>query len=107
MDLVRAIVVSLEMLLICVIAGTVVIDPELLGKLGAKILANPDLVKYLPTIPFALSGLALKAAEKIRAPSSPEINQKLYQWSGYYRFVNRVYVTWLFAGVCGLASLAV
>jgi len=98
--------VSPELLVFLSIGAVGHFYPAILESVGAKIKADSEVWKYLPTLTLAFAAMTFRLSSKLRAPLDNSSNKALYEWTYYPLLVDRVMVSLLFSVVCGISALA-
>lgn len=104
-NILAAIFVSPEALAILLIFANFYFLPDYFSLLGKNIRSDPEIWKYLPTLPSLFAGAAITFSAKINAPLENTSNKKLYQWSDYQLLKDRVYVGIFLAILAAFVSL--
>lgn len=101
-----ALFVSPELIIVLLAVFGSVYFPEQIDELGKKLQSDSEVWKYLPTLTLLLSGAAFSLSSKIRAPLENSSNKALYEWPLYPLLVERVMISLVFSGICGIVSLS-
>ena len=101
-----ALFVSPELVILLLAVFGLIYFPELMNGLGKKLQSDSEVWKYLPTLTLFLSGAAFSLSSKIRAPLENSSNKILYEWPLYPLLVDRVMISLVLAGFCGIISLS-
>ncbi len=99
-----AVFVSPELVVILLIVLGVIYSPNPIDALGKKLRSDSEVWKYMPTLTLLFSGAAFTLSSKIRAPLENSSNRLLYEWPLYPLLVDRVIVSLVFAVACGAAG---
>jgi len=92
LDIIRAISISVELLISLLLLVVYILQPIILVQIGNQIKSNPDVWKFLPTLPLLFAGVAIKTSAALRSPADPKRNKILYEWPEYSRLIDRVYI---------------
>lgn len=103
--LLASIFISPEMLVALALYLAYVHFPGAYSYLGERLVSDPDVWKYLPTLTLVLSGFAFQQSFKLRAPLSNG-NKTLYQWPAYLYLVDRVYVCLVIAVLSAATAIS-
>lgn len=101
-----ALFISPELIILLLAALGLIYFPEVMNDLGKKLQSDSEVWKYLPTLTLFLSGAAFSLSSKIRAPLENSSNKILYEWPLYPLLVDRVMISLVLSGLCGVISLS-
>lgn len=106
-DIARMTFISFELLWTMVVVTAGMFYPETVSAIGEQLSGNPDLWKALYTIPLGLTVYAFIASYRMRAPLNKQENRALYNWPGYQRLVDRVFLSMVLCVISSVGTLSI
>lgn len=104
-NLIAALFISPEIVLVLIVLGCLQYFPENFKLLGKSIRSDTEIWKYLPGLTLIFSTTAFNYSSKLRAPLENFSNKHLYEWPHYDLLVDRVYVSLFYAIAAGCTGL--
>ncbi len=92
LDLLRAICISVELVISLALLATYILKPTIFVQIGHQFKNNSEVWKFLPTLPLLFAGVAIKTSAALRSPADAKRNKILYEWPDYSRIIDRVYI---------------
>lgn len=106
-DLLRAFIVSFEMVWLLLMILVDLNFRSYFTLIGEQFRFNTEIWKFLPTLSLLFTGLAFKLAGKVRAPLPSPYNKRLYEWPQYHRLKDRVYISLFLCVMSCIGALAI
>jgi hypothetical protein len=104
-DILRAIFISPEVVIILIIYAIMQYKPEWLSLIGTQFKSNSEIWKFLPTLPILFTSLVFKYGKNIRIPL--EKNKRLYKWNEYHRITDRVFIGMFISIFCSIGAISI
>lgn len=107
LEILRFIFISFETLIMVILLAVLHHSPELFENIGAQLITDKEVWKFLPTIPLIICGFSIKYAWKILMPLDNTSNRILHEWPGYWKLKYRVLFSVLVNTICVLSTIII
>lgn len=102
-EVLRIFIVSLEFLYVVCLICFAYYFPLFFERLGKVLLANSEMMKWLPVAIISSCGISFKLAWRLTKPLS-ESNRILYDWPDYWKLKYRRNIALVFSGLMALLA---
>ena len=107
LDILRFAIISPEFVVLLLSTAVAYNFPDFFILIGKKLKTEPELWKFIPTLPFVFIGVTFKVAQKVHAPLENASNKQLYEWGLFNKVTDRIMASYFICIFCCAASLAI